>query len=222
MRFRTLIFDLDGTLIDSAPGIQSSCAAAAARVLPGTPLPDLTPRIGPPIRTMFSRLWPGLGAEPLDRLVAEFRRHYDSEGCLASRPYDGADQMLAALKRGGAGLHLLTNKPSLPTQRILERLGWRPFFTSVLTPDAPERPFARKEDGARLLRDAGAFDPSTACLIGDALDDALAARACGIPFVAAAYGYGDAARQREHPPLLAAESLFQLAEVLLKQGGSLP
>jgi phosphoglycolate phosphatase len=190
---KSVIFDLDGTLVDSLPGIKLSACAAIESVLPGVPMPDLKAVIGPPIAAMFARLWPDLDPEKMAQLVAAFRSHYVEKGCLDSLPFPGVLETLSRLQAAGVRMFLLTNKPTAPTKTILCALGLAEFFTGVLAPDSPESPFASKPDGARALMRRFALDPEQTALVGDGADDAAAAEACGFRFIATAYGYGTAA-----------------------------
>ncbi|MEI8310259.1 MAG: HAD hydrolase-like protein [Verrucomicrobiota bacterium] len=190
---RNVIFDLDGTLVDSLPGIEYSARTAIGSVLPGVPLPDLKAIIGPPVATMFARLWPDLDPEKMAQLVAAFRSHYVEKGCLDSRPFHGVTETLSCLQAAGLRMFVLTNKPAAPTKTILRTLGLAEFFAGVLAPDSPESPFASKPDGARALMRRFALDPGQTTLVGDGADDAASAEACGFRFIAAAYGYGAAA-----------------------------
>ncbi|NJK91015.1 MAG: HAD family hydrolase [Blastochloris sp.] len=218
MRFPHLIFDLDGTLIDSLPGIQRSLSVALGKVLPARELPDLKPWVGPPLRSMLGRIWPDLSEAKLGELLQEFRTHYDAEGFLASEPYRGAEEILSGIRESGSTLFLLTNKPALPTERILEFLDWKRHFSSVYCPDSHGKVFESKELGARLLVEAEGLAPNPDCLalVGDSLDDARAAQSCGAFFIAAQYGYGKVTEQEECPIHLRIESLSQLKEVLLQ------
>ena len=190
---KSVIFDLDGTLVDSLPGIERSARAAIGTVLPGVPMPDLKAVIGPPIAAMFARLWPELDPEKMARLVAAFRSHYVEKGCLDSPPFPGVVETLSRLQAADIQMFVLTNKPDAPTKTILGALGLAKFFTGVLAPDSPETPFGSKPDGARLLARKFDLDPGQTILVGDGADEAASAEAGGFRFIAAAYGYGTAA-----------------------------
>ncbi len=192
--FANLIFDLDGTLIDSLPGIENSLRAALARCQPGRTLAPgaLCPRVGPPLAGIIAGLWPDLSPEEITALVAAYRAHYLAESCAATRAFPGAGETLLALCAAGKRLFLLTNKPRAQTALILGALGWRDLFAEVSCPDDPARPFARKEAGALALRARHALDPAATLLVGDAADDARAAAGAGFAFAGARYGYGGA------------------------------
>jgi phosphoglycolate phosphatase len=212
---RNIIFDLDGTLVHSLPGIEESACVAIARALPEMPMPDLRPFIGPPVAQMFAKIWPELPAESMARLLVEFRKHYDDTGCLHSEPYPQVPEVLARLHQAGLRLFVLTNKPVTPAKKILAHLGLADFFTEIMGPDSVNPPFQRKPDGARLLAQKFGLAPDSTALVGDGVDDAQAAAACGFHFIAAAYGYGKAAEGNQPAPLMAVKNICEIEGILL-------
>lgn len=190
----SIIFDLDGTLIDSLPGIGASVAVALRECMPGYDLPQLHGLVGPPIGLMFQRLYPERTVEQIGAMVAAFRRHYDTVGCVQSRLYDGVARTLETLHARGLQLFVLTNKPAGPTAAILKTLGILDRFRFVVSPDSPQAAFSVKSAGAVWLQERYALAAERTLLVGDGVDDAHAAERCGFKFLLAAYGYGQAAR----------------------------
>jgi len=190
---RNIVFDLDGTLVDSLPGIEESARIAITRVLPEVEMPDLRALIGPPIAAMFSKLWPDLETKRMEDLLREFRSHYDNEGCLLSRAYPQVHEVLSGLKNAGKRFFVLTNKPTGPSKKILTHLQLAGFFTEIIGPDFRTPSFQTKTEGASLLMEKYGLIPGETVIIGDGIDDAEAARACGFSFIAVSYGYGGAA-----------------------------
>jgi phosphoglycolate phosphatase len=188
--FKALLCDLDGTLVDSLPGIKASLREAIAAVVPELRVPDLAPHVGPPIRTMMSRLWPRLSVKQVDELVRSFRQHYDKVGWRQSVLYPRVAETLVALHENGIRLFVLTNKPTNAAHAILRRKGVIPLFEAISSPDG-DQPFTRKRMGARqILRRYGLRRAATA-LVGDGADDFEAAVDCDIAFIFADYGYGN-------------------------------
>lgn len=198
-RIETVIFDLDGTLVDSMPGIEYAAEVAWAAVQPGPPCPSLRPLIGPPIRSMFRRALPQAEVAALDALERAFRTAYDTEGWRRTAIYPGVLETLTALTAGGIHCFGVTNKPSLPTQRILDHLGLHPYFDVFLSPDSRVPRFASKAEAVAAILIEYALEPKHTVLIGDTTDDARAAVECGLRFIALTGGYGWANQPVEAP-----------------------
>ena len=190
MTIASALFDLDGTLVDSLPGIRFASEAAFGAVLPGRELPDLRPFIGPPIREVFRRVFVDLSSSTLDELVSRFRKSYDGEGCLKGTVYPGVRETLLGLKNLGIACFVITNKPFEATTKILHHSRLAENFQAVYSPDRKNPPFRSKGEMTAAL--AQEFQLNSVCtiLVGDSLEDRTAAQECGMRFVAAAYGYG--------------------------------
>lgn len=189
--FRNIIFDLDGTLVDSFPGIVESMRHAVSLVDPALDISDLKTHIGPPLPTMLSRMWPDLAEEVRARVLAEFRSDYNSRGYLFSVAYTGIPEALDQFRSSGATLFVLTNKPKAPTGKILSHLGLEAHFKEILSPDSRTPPLLTKSEGALHLVKTHGLVANETLLVGDSPDDLKAARAAGFGFLEASYGYGN-------------------------------
>jgi len=187
------VLDLDGTLVDSIPGIDAAARAGLAQVAPGEKPPSLRAFIGPPIRTMLQQALGWTEAARLDPLEQAFRRHYDGGAWRETMAYPGVNDTLRALRARGARLHVLTNKPQAPTARIMDHLGWTGLMDAIVTPQSRQPPYPDKAAAAVDLRDRLGLPAVATLLVGDSPDDLAAARAAGFSFAAAAWGYGTAA-----------------------------
>jgi phosphoglycolate phosphatase len=188
---KAIIFDLDGTLVDSAPSILASLESAFADcgLIPNEPL---TPRlIGPPLRVTLARLAGDRDkGTTLDRLTAAFKHHYDSLGYRETQPFTGVEPMLRTLANAGLVMHIATNKRALPTRLILDHLGWARLFERVYALDTFAPPLPHKTALlARLLVDAS-LAVKYCAYVGDRAEDAEAARANRLPFYWATWGFG--------------------------------
>lgn len=192
---RTLIFDLDGTLIDSSDSILTCFAAALATHGIDPQIPLTAAIIGPPLRATFSLLADTEEASLIERLANTFMAHYDVEGYKATRVYPGIPEMLERQVSAGIALHLATNKRQQPTRLILAHLGWSDWFSSVYSLDSAVPAYADKTAMiAHLLHDQ-AITPGTAAYVGDRAEDGYAADANGLAFFAANWGYGPFQKQ---------------------------
>lgn len=190
LTFSAILFDLDGTLIDSSPSILASFRSALDRsgIVPAVPLDHGI--IGPPLRQTLALLAGTQQAQVLDRLAADFKDVYDAEGYKCTKMYDGVGALLETLTGAGIPLGIATNKRRIPTMKIIEHLGWEQYFISVATLDGGAQPFANKAEMiASLLAEMG-LKADSSLYIGDKLEDGEAASAQGMSFVAAGWGYG--------------------------------
>jgi len=189
-KLKNIIFDLDGTLVESFPGILQSLGHAVAKVNPSLDLTELKIHIGPPLVKMLSAMWPHLTVEERDEVLREFRQDYNNRGCLFSVAYPGIPEALKRFCSLGIKMFVLTNKPNAPTRKILKHLVLEGYFTEILSPDSISAAFTNKSEGALYLIERHALIPDETVLMGDSLDDLKAARAAGLLFLEAAYGYG--------------------------------
>lgn len=186
-----IIFDLDGTLIDSLPGIERAIASAWNARFPGKPLPNLKPLLGPPIRKIFLAINPDLSIEDLEPLAAHFRKLYDTEYCLDSTLFPGCREVLERLLARQKRLYVATNKPTKPTAKILDHLKLTPFFAEIVSLDSQNPPYSGKTEMIQAILSHHSLCHATTVMIGDGLEDGTAAGECKIGFISARYGYGD-------------------------------
>lgn len=187
----TIIFDFDGTLIDSAPGILATYSAVlnAAGIKPAVPLDSRL--IGPPLLPTMSKLTGPIEPEKLDLLVEDFKRLYSDIGVAHTPAYPAASDTLRQLLANGKTLYLATNKRAQPTQALLDKFGWTPYFHRVYCIDSHQPAVADKTAMLRQLLSENSLDPARALYVGDTRGDYLSASACGISFVGALWGYED-------------------------------
>jgi phosphoglycolate phosphatase len=191
-KIKTIIFDLDGTLIDSSASILAGFAGAFAGegVTPTQPL--VQEIIGPPLKDTLAILAGSRDSSLIDRLAERFKQHYDTAGYRATTVFDGVPEMLRALHGGAKTLHIATNKRLHPTLKILDHLGWSGLFGQVKALDAWSPPAVNKAEMIRRLMAEERIAPDTALYVGDREEDFSAATANGLAFALAAWGYGGA------------------------------
>jgi phosphoglycolate phosphatase len=185
-----VLFDLDGTLSDSAPGILSSLRYAfAANGL--EPLDAHTERelLGPPF---YESLPPLIGGEEkLPGVIEAYRTKYADGGMFDTVAYDGIADVLTALRGAGVRLAVATSKPEHYAVPVVEHLGLAEYFASIGGDelDGSLRTKALVID--KVLRRLGVADPKDGVvMVGDRAHDVLGAREHGIPCVGAGWGYG--------------------------------
>ena len=190
---RHALFDLDGTLVDSLPGIAWS-VQVALRANGLAPLSrDLRPLIGPPIRDILAAVSGAAGSAQLDRIEAAFRVSYDSAGWRRTVCHEGVPDMLWRFLTGGVQLWLVTNKPAVVTGKILRELKIGAFFKEIACRDSRTPPFAAKAEILHDLIERRGLHRAQCLLIGDTAEDWKAAQAARIACAIVPHGYGAAA-----------------------------
>lgn len=208
-----LIFDLDGTLIDSAPSILSCFDLAFTST--GTPLksPLDSNVIGPPLMETLRKLSGSENASLLNTLATAFKEHYDTSGYLQSVVFDGIPAMLQQLKAAGYQLYIATNKRFYPTGKIIAHLQWDAYFDGVYALDYFNPPLKKKAEMIAAIVDAQALKREDCLYIGDRLEDGLSAEANRMDFVLVTWGYAEEASQVK-PDWQRCERVEQLAAIV--------
>ena len=196
-----VLFDLDGTLTDSAAGIQRSTREALRRLNAedggNRPIPaesELGWIVGPPLRESFATL---AGEESVDRMLALYRERYDAIGMFENEVYDGVPAALDQLRARGDRLFVATSKREADAQRIVEHFGLDAYFDGVYGAQSDGRGADKGEVIAAAIAGARLEAAPRIVMIGDRRYDALGARAVGIPAIGALWGYGDRAELTE-------------------------
>ncbi len=211
---KNILFDLDGTLIDSFPGIEHSARVAVSAVMPERELPDLRRLIGPPIREVLRQAVNGAEPGMLDELERRFRTSYDDEGWRKSAAYHGVAEALSRLSHAKLKSFVVTNKPTLPAKRILRRLGLLEYFEEVISLNSRTPPFPSKAEAAMYLISMHGLNLSATLFVGDSLDDARAAQSCGLRFIAVTYGYGGLGSRCDLPVHATLNCMSRLVSVI--------
>jgi phosphoglycolate phosphatase len=197
--FDAVLFDLDGTLFDSRPGIEASCRAALERAVPGVEMPDIGPLLSQPLDGLLAQVVAGLSSSQLAIARDVFISHYDTEGWRGSVPYPGVIATLKSLHARRVHLFVATNKRRRPTECILAEAGLARDFDGVFTPDSTDPPWTSKAGMAASCVEQHALDPFQSLVVGDSADDEAMASLNGLSFAAAAWGYGGAASAVPEP-----------------------
>jgi len=190
--FDTILFDLDGTIVDSAPGIVQSIAHTLREMdRPVPPMKELLHWVGPPLPQSF-RTRGGIEVGRVDEAVAIYREQYLNVGAYDAKIFDGMGAILRDLKTEGRHLAIATSKPTTPATLMLEHFTLVPYF-SVISASADDESRGEKhliiEDALAGLDDLG-IDPSRVLMVGDRIHDIEGARQHNIPCAVVHWGYG--------------------------------
>lgn len=211
-----LLFDLDGTLIDSAPAILASYREAFAAAGRTPVMPIDAGIVGPPLLETLEMLTGSTEPALIAELAAHFKASYDTTGYRQTAAYDGVGDMLARLAAGDCRLAIATNKRLHPTRLILQHLGWAGHFDAVYALDMFEPRLPDKATMiARLMADRG-IPRDVAVYVGDRSEDGESADANHLPFLAATWGYGSLDAAEMAPHWRAITSPAALAELILQ------
>jgi phosphoglycolate phosphatase len=183
------VFDLDGTLIDSAPDLAQAVNALLAE-FGKPPLAEtaIRPMIGDGSRLLLARALAASGIDtPANDVFDRFMVHYLAFVADKTKVYPGVLETLAVLKAQGHPLGVCTNKPFAPTERVLEAFGLAGFFGSVIGGDSLPQ---RKPEPEPLLKAIAELGGGPAAMIGDSANDMLCARAAKVPGILIPSDYG--------------------------------
>jgi phosphoglycolate phosphatase len=193
MRLDAVVFDLDGTLVDTAPDLHAHLNEMLAELgRPGFELDEVRPMIGDGARMLLRRGLDASGGMPagvnLEALFDEFLRRYTARPLRFGAIFDGVADTLEALSAAGIKLGVCTNKPQAPTDRLLAALDLRRHFPAVIGGDVLA---VRKPDPGHLLAvlDRLGAEPARALMVGDSANDVQVAEAVGVPCVLVSFGY---------------------------------
>jgi phosphoglycolate phosphatase len=186
----SVLLDLDGTLIDSYPGILASCLAAL-RALGHEPDETLDVRrmIGPPLEDIMQVLLRSYGDDRVDEAVAAYRQHYGESELLGSAPYPGIGKALEEMKRAGLRIYLATSKRAIFANRILDHLKFATYFDGIYG-SVPGGELDHKPELLAHVLSEQSLSPAHSVMVGDRRYDISGAHAVGMRGLGVLWGYG--------------------------------
>jgi phosphoglycolate phosphatase len=213
--FSCALFDMDGTLLDTAAGVTASAAKALAAV--GAPVPspeELRRFVGPPMLESF-RGPAGLDEETARKALKHYRHAYADEGASQSALYEDIPEMLERLKTAGVPMAVATSKVEDQAVRMARHFGLEPYFVSICGASDRDGRATKADVIAELLLrlDRAGVDLSHPVMVGDRSYDVAGAASHGIPTVFAAWGYGTA-REAKAAAFISSSPLAALESIL--------
>lgn len=188
-RYKYILFDLDGTLTESAPGIINSVKHVYKNY--GLELPpdgELEAFVGPPLIESFMK-FAGMSEDRAREAVDVYREYFSERGLFENAVYDGIPELLSALRDSGHILSVATSKPEVFCIRILEHFDLKKYFSVIKGIPLDGEDMTKAEVIAEALKELGA-EPDEAVMIGDRGYDALGAKENALSCVGVLYGYG--------------------------------
>ncbi len=190
LEIEAILFDFDGTIIDSYPGIQRAFDEAYFLTYSVTNKLSVQAHIGPPVGEILTRVHSETNPEKINSFINFFKKEYDTEAYKSSILYDGMMQLFETLKKKNIRLFLITNKREKPTKLIAQYLRIDHFFSGIYSSDSKEHYTSKSFIVNELLQNEN-ISQSKCCLVGDTEQDKAAAEQNNITFVYAEYGYGN-------------------------------
>lgn len=186
----TVLFDLDGTIIDSFEGI-TKCVQYAlnSHGVEVESLDELRDYIGPPLKYSFQKHY-GFDDETTDDLIGKYRERFDETGIFENELYPGVEDALRELKNRGYRIALASSKPEDACRRILDQHGLLDYFDEVVGASLDGRISTKESVLLEVIRRMELSGPKEAVLIGDTVFDVEGARQVGMDCIAVTYGFG--------------------------------
>lgn len=190
--YTAVLFDLDGTIVDSAPGITATLAYTLEAMGEPVPTPaELLAWVGPPIMDSFRDLG-GFDLPEAERALAVYRAKYLTDGVFDATVYSGVEHVLRAISESRIPLSLATSKPETPATLVLSHYGLDHYFDELTGASDDEKRSKKADVITEALRRlaANGADLTRPIMIGDRIHDIEGAAANGVPTIYCTWGYG--------------------------------
>lgn len=214
--FDAVLFDFDGTLVDSSQGIFNSLIYAfKADGREAPPEKELRKFIGPPIYDSFKKYY-GFSDGKIEWMIKKYRERYSAEGCSELRVYDGIERLLKRLKDNGVKVATASSKPVKFIERILEENNLRQYIDYVGGTHYDQIALGSGKTGIILnaMERLGVTDKSRVIMVGDRKFDIDGAKGAGIKTIAVLYGFGSKEEFERHGAEYTAESAEDTEKII--------
>lgn len=214
-KYDVILFDLDGTLTDSSPGIMNSIVYALKKYnISVENTDDLRKFLGPPLHESFRDFY-GFDDEKSMEAVGFYREYFSTKGLLENEVYSGIREMLEDLKENGKRLILATSKPQPFTDRIMEHFDLAKYFEFIAGSNMDGTRSKKAEVIAYALESCGITDKADVVMVGDREHDIIGATTVGIDSIGVEYGYGDYDELSDAGATYIVKTVEELKELLI-------
>ncbi len=217
--FKTILFDLDGTLTDPKEGI-TKCVQYALHYfgIEEPNLDHLLPFIGPPLHQSFIDYY-GFSEEKAKEAVEKYRERFSTIGLYENGVYDGIKDMLAELVERGFVLAVATSKPTVFAEPILQKYEIRSYFTKVVGSELDGTRTVKAEVMEEVLAQLhiSQEDKGSVVMIGDRKHDIIGAKSCGVPSIGVEFGYAEVGELQEAGADYIVSTVEELRQLLISK-----
>jgi phosphoglycolate phosphatase len=211
--YKNIMFDLDGTVTDSGRAIMSSVEYALSHFgITDQPREKLQTFIGPSLFDSFEREY-SMAEDDCNRAVSLYRSIYEKERMYDVDIYDGIPELLDELKKSGKTVLLITSKPLVFSEKILEKIGLAKYFDHMIGPDLSDHSSYKKRLIEKAVEEYG-LKKNECVMIGDTRYDIIGASEAGVDSIAVTYGYGRMDEMKEAGATYMADSVQTVAGLL--------
>jgi phosphoglycolate phosphatase len=215
-KYNYILFDLDGTLSESGPGIRLAIEKTCERLgVSGVDFSRYERYIGPPLLDTLRNMC-GLPQELWDEAYDSYREIYNAEGKLLNKPYDGIREVLEKLRESGAKLAVCTSKLEATAVTVVDELGLGDCFDAVCGSNRDSTRKDKRDLIPYAVRALGGNteDMSDVVMLGDTWYDAKGAEECSVDFIACRYGYGNNDDMELYHPVARVEKPEEILDIL--------
>lgn len=214
MGYQYILFDLDGTITDSAPGIYNSVRYALQKMNIEVDEGGLRKFVGPPLINSFRDFY-GMSQEQAEMGVRLYREYYSQKGLFENEVYTGIPELLKTLHSYGKTVLLATSKPETFAKQILTYFGLDMYFAFCGGSTMDNTRSAKADVIQYVLREQNILNLKDAVMIGDREHDVLGAKACGLDCIGVLYGYGNREELKQAGVKKIVETAEELLEILI-------